>query len=422
MNEPGKHILIVCFGFPPHPGIGGRRWAKFAKYLAKAGYEVHVIRNTGHYTTYTGKSFWEKDIDSPHIHIHDVWCPEIPLIPSKNIIAKIFNRIKLILLHLLSKGSPYDPALFWKSFLHKKAEELIEKYNIHHVIATGAPFRVLYYTALLKKKHPEIFLLCDYRDPWYGAHNYGMNSVSRTRLAHEHAMEATIIETADAITAPSDLFVGHPLREQVMPKFRLLQHAADPDDFAGVDFDVPTPSIENGLDIVYGGALYVGIEKTLIALSKILSSNEWRGPKVVFHIYSPDFAAAWTSELSPDVFRLYPPIDATALMQKIVAAHATMIVLADHNKNFHTTKFFELKLLPRLIFYIGPNGSVSKTIANQNLGYSIIDDNISTESVISIFHSMASILQEKLPVKEGNGNFTERTQELLQFVGLSREL
>ena len=36
-------LIIVCYNFPPFPGIGGRRWAKFAKFLARKGHTVHVI-------------------------------------------------------------------------------------------------------------------------------------------------------------------------------------------------------------------------------------------------------------------------------------------------------------------------------------------------------------------------------------------
>ena len=46
MSQYGP-ILLICHGFPPVRGIGGRRWAKFAKELARRGYTVHVIRSAG---------------------------------------------------------------------------------------------------------------------------------------------------------------------------------------------------------------------------------------------------------------------------------------------------------------------------------------------------------------------------------------
>ena len=41
---PDKKILLICWDFPPNNGIGGRRWAKLIKYLAKSDVECHVMK------------------------------------------------------------------------------------------------------------------------------------------------------------------------------------------------------------------------------------------------------------------------------------------------------------------------------------------------------------------------------------------
>jgi hypothetical protein len=65
---PGEPILIICHGFPPVPGIGGRRWAKFAKELARRGHPVHVIRSTG--PEHGPISLWAPDVQHPNIIAH----------------------------------------------------------------------------------------------------------------------------------------------------------------------------------------------------------------------------------------------------------------------------------------------------------------------------------------------------------------
>ena len=60
---PGEPLLLICLEFPPVRGIGGRRWAKFAKELARRGHPVHVIRSAGH----AGQldSLWATDATAP---------------------------------------------------------------------------------------------------------------------------------------------------------------------------------------------------------------------------------------------------------------------------------------------------------------------------------------------------------------------
>ena len=55
-----KKVLIVCYSFPPYPGIGGRRWAKFAKYLYRNGYNVNVISSKNKADE---NSQWKTDIE-----------------------------------------------------------------------------------------------------------------------------------------------------------------------------------------------------------------------------------------------------------------------------------------------------------------------------------------------------------------------
>src|SRR4051812_6280385 len=36
-------LLIITYHFPPDGAIGGQRWAGLSKYLARLGWEVHVV-------------------------------------------------------------------------------------------------------------------------------------------------------------------------------------------------------------------------------------------------------------------------------------------------------------------------------------------------------------------------------------------
>ena len=59
LNKVKKKILVVSYTFPPSPGIGGRRWAKFSKVLVQKGWDVDVIAAK---ITRDSESVWMKDV------------------------------------------------------------------------------------------------------------------------------------------------------------------------------------------------------------------------------------------------------------------------------------------------------------------------------------------------------------------------
>jgi hypothetical protein len=42
-NPAKRRLLVITYHFPPDGSVGGQRWAGLSKYLARLGWEVHVI-------------------------------------------------------------------------------------------------------------------------------------------------------------------------------------------------------------------------------------------------------------------------------------------------------------------------------------------------------------------------------------------
>lgn len=151
METKNKHILLVSYVFPPYPGIGGRRWAKFAKYLAAKGFVIHVICAK---SPFEEQSLFNEDIKNVNIRVYPMKA-NYPYALKKNtesLIDKINYRLSLILMKLTIKGNYYDRAAFWKKQILKESTRLIKEFNINNVIVSGAPFSLLYYLIELKKK------------------------------------------------------------------------------------------------------------------------------------------------------------------------------------------------------------------------------------------------------------------------------
>lgn len=286
-----KKVLLACFDFPPNAGIGGRRWAKFAKGLTHQGIEVHVIKAApvkGHV-----KSGWSDDIQNELIHLHELprTYPSIVSHGPKNVMEKVRYKLEISKLQRKEPGTIYDVAIGWEQHFLKKARSIIEKEHITNVIATGAPFNILYYAALVKAQNRELNLIVDYRDPWLTAQNYGMKDLSMERMEAENAKQELVFRYANWVVCPNKFLLTE-IRNTAVSKpkaqFISLPHFFDQEDLA--EYLTPTtPSDE--LKIVYGGAIYLGLENHLAhfaaALKELKTKNGVLFNKVKIEFYTP---------------------------------------------------------------------------------------------------------------------------------------
>ena len=119
---------------------------------------------------------------------------------------------------------------FWtKSAVHT-AEEIIARENVTHVFTTYSPIQAHLIGAKLKKKHPHLKWVADYRDLW------AINHIERPQGIFNKlntALEkATVSGRADLITT-----ISPPLKsklEDFFPgnKVKVVYNGYDPDDYA----------------------------------------------------------------------------------------------------------------------------------------------------------------------------------------------
>ena len=131
-----KKVLLIVPEFPPNNSIGGRRWAKFAKYLAKNNIVVKVIAFKPKRSKLT--SNWMKDISDSNIEVFYLPSryPELLETNSSNIFVRIIKKAFSLLVSLIDKGIIQDRAIFFRSTLLKKAHEIIEEHKILNVICS----------------------------------------------------------------------------------------------------------------------------------------------------------------------------------------------------------------------------------------------------------------------------------------------
>ncbi|MCE3258649.1 MAG: hypothetical protein K0S12_290 [Bacteroidetes bacterium] len=374
------------YEFPPNNDIGGRRWSKFSKHLAKKGYEIHVICTEYHTSAV---SSWEKDIALPNVirHVLPLNYPKVFISHDGSLPNKIRFRLLKLYYNLKTKKRIYDRTFLWEKQFISKADELIKKHSIKNIVVTGAPFYLMYYAALLAKQHPGLNLIGDYRDPWIGAKNFGLGNLSPSHLKFETEVQNTVAEEFSYITAPNK-FLLNSIKESITVKpkcdFVELTHAYDPDDLKESN-TVFTKS--DTIRFVYGGAIYMGLDKYLVKLNETLTKLKAEKPELYkrlrFDFYTPDVNTLQVLAAHPEVVSAHQPVG-EKIFARIKEADFCMIMLASQNKNFLTTKSIEFLTLNKPFFYLGENGYVSEFIEKNKLGFSVNENKPLTEQLVSL--------------------------------------
>lgn len=385
-------VLLICFDFPPNSGIGGRRWAKFSKSLAQEGYSVYVIKANP--TPQNTPSAWSDDVQQPSIEVHSL--PRVyPHIVSHGPVSyfdKLTYRLELLKLRRRVKGTIYDAAIGWEKHLIPKASELIEKHDIRNMIITGAPFNLFVYGASLKRKYPHLNYIADYRDPWLTAPNYGMQNLSDKRKLVEVEKQNQLFAAVDTITAPATEMLRQlksECSEASQPAFYHLAHSYDEEEVAEIKSSRHRTAPNDEVRLIYGGALYIGLEPHLErlnnALTKIRKDNPLLYRQLTIDLYTPHHRFKNIFEENSDKVHFHEPIG-TDFFRELLASHASFIFLSEHNKNFQTTKFYEVLAYKKPFVYVGAEGDTASLIREQSLGCVLHD----TEDLAVICTAVAS--------------------------------
>ncbi|MCI5142105.1 MAG: hypothetical protein D3909_10375 [Candidatus Electrothrix sp. ATG1] len=411
------NILLACYSFPPNAGIGGRRWAKFAKYLARAGLDVYVIHAE---PPSTGRSQWTADVMSDRIHctaLRRRFYAGMPLPQQQVYLLRLFKRVYLKGLtywyRLTTNRRLEDATLLWRKEFIRTANNLIVRKEIKAIIATGAPFYLLEYCADLKKQFPYIKLICDLRDLWFGSNLYGMSSLKEKELEQEQKVFRKICIYSDYITAPNPVLLDiQSLSGTEIPQKNryILQHAFDQDDLpSGFVKTADSDSIR----VIYGGALYSGCEVVLegldVFLSYLMKNNKSLYERIRVDIYTDDSHDRIKVQHKNKV-RFFPSIS-NEIHTELRKSTWVLLLALGHAKDFMTTKFFEYGSSGVPFMVLGEPGVLAEEVVKNDLGVFISHQLLlnSPESVASIFKDIF-VPNKNYFLKH---SYQDRTQELL---------
>ncbi|MEJ6681412.1 MAG: hypothetical protein QNL21_04900 [Flavobacteriales bacterium] len=378
-------ILLVCYSFPPNPGIGGRRWAKFAKYLVKSGHYVEVINAK---LTTKKLSTWNKDAqllhEKNHVHSIPTRYPEIIKKIPKTFFQKIQYRLSLEYLKLNVKGNLYDKSSLWHlnliPFVQKKLNE-----GFDTIICTAAPFHYLGEVAQLKIKFPSVNFIADFRDPWANNRiSYGISDLNQKRRHEEKHLESSVFESFDYLVCVDAIHETYIKSLNInTDKIKIIPNGFDPEDFSNSE---AKRKQDKRINVIFTGSLYSKALSHLDALYKVLLENEELKQEFVFNFYGSipkEAQYLFENNLLQSTLIFHGKLPLREVGEKIVTSDLAMLFLTDELNYTKSTKFYEYIYLRKKIAVFSKYGAINKYVINNEIGYSIEPQNI-TESLTKI--------------------------------------
>ncbi|NRA39064.1 MAG: hypothetical protein HRU15_13050 [Planctomycetes bacterium] len=286
---------------------------------------------------------------------------------------KIMYHFFIRFINPIMKHNIVDSAFAWGKPLFKELQKTHRNHSIDVLITTGAPFSLLYYGAKFKQSENKIRYIIDFRDPWTWGVILGFNKLSRRKKKFQESMEREAMYACDLACTPSQNMCDFLIQKypSYSKKVYILPHAFEAEKFP------PMAKEGNREGFIYGGTLYDDIEKSFKSIERVLKAHPNTNFK--WNIYSNTRYPRIDNKFGNGSVNKFDFIPEEELFKQINNSAAYLVVFNDSNKDFISTKFYEIIYLSIPILYIGAEGAVSNFIKDNRVGIHILPENIEKE-------------------------------------------
>ena len=357
-------MLLIAFKYPPYAGVGGYRWAKLSKYLARMGRQVHVV--TVPWRAY-GPNTLVDDVRHERIVVHKVRSGA-----PHNLRARPIGNRWLKAARDLARR-PVDRALYfddeaqrWGRHLLPFCEQLIADHGLDVAVATGHPFQANRWALELKRRVPGLRLVQDFRDPW--ADN-PFRRLSARQLDRVRAWQREAVEGADAIVTVTEGLRELYERDASPRRAVVIPNGFDPE-------STPTPREREArapLRITHVGNAFNGRDVPLRAL---LDATRRRGPRAAWCVVLAGsvphtLATEYSDLVAAGRLELLPPMSHEDALYLIAESDVALHLGAAEFPYLVSTKVYEhgLARVPTLSVNFG--GEIVRLVSERGLGRSV---------------------------------------------------
>ncbi|HEX4684861.1 MAG TPA: glycosyltransferase [Gemmatimonadaceae bacterium] len=265
--ERRRRLLVITYHFPPDGAVGGLRWSGLSKYLARLGWEVHVVT--------AAEPRGEVAVPGVHRHhrirrrtLNDVYNslaapvrrrrgvaatgPAAPAVQhSPRVTPTLFGRLRTAAGLALSFP---DAGRGWVWRAGSTARALLKAETFDAVITSGPP-HTAHFAGMVATFGTGIPHLIDMRDPWRGTGPDWCGYPIKSRFIH------TLVGLFESFAFRSARHVIVNTREFADALERARPNLAVDQISNGTDTELlprRTPDLFDGVSIAYAGTIYLG--------------------------------------------------------------------------------------------------------------------------------------------------------------------
>lgn len=356
-----REVLILAFRYPPFHEVGAYRWARFSGRLAREGHRVHVV--TVAWPAVEEMS-WFADTVHPNLEIvrtrsgypHQLrW--------RRKERGRVRKEVRKRVLEAVNRFSR-DDAERWGVFLLPKVADLVARHPIEVVVATGAPFNTNYWASEVKRKHPHLKLIQDFRDPWFTSNESLQSSPWRERFFAATGAADRIVAVTDEMSQLYAELAGHD-RIATVPN--------------GVDLEAVRAVRAVGppeLDFAYVGTLFNERDRTLALFLNWVRARAAQGRVVrgkIMGLYPDRLPGEFADLVDAGQLEFLPHGQQEKALRLVASARFGLQLSAPSKQSDTqvTTKIVEHAALGRPTLSLNYGGAVAKAIETRGLGISL---------------------------------------------------
>ncbi len=398
-------VLIITYYWPPGSGAGVQRWLKFSKYLPAFGWEPVILTVDPAYATYPTLDYSlsaevTKDLIVYKTSATDyfrLYRKDKAKIPSAGFANNNEKRTTEKFLRFI-RGNFFipDPRKGWNKFAFRKACEIIEKYEMKHIITTSPPHSTQLIGLKLKKKYPEIKWIADLRDPWTDIYYYNQFYPTWFSKKIDSRFEKEVLTNADKIITVGkslkDLFSS--IINGVEEKIDIVTNGFDGDDFTGLSASTPEK-----FTISYIGTLSDAypVDGFLEALYKFINDQTVFKFRLIGTVSQKQEQLILSKVEEPSV-EFIPYVDHDKAIKYMLDASVLLLIIPDHhsNKSIITGKLFEYIATGKPILCLGPTDGDAAEIINQTGSGKTFKYN----DVSGIYNFVKNLIGKQIIIKE----------------------